>query len=811
MKLFYRASFALVFALAVVSALAAESGSIRGSVTDPLGAAVPNATVKLLQQGRQTAVTTSGKDGTYKFSALAVGRYQVSAEAATFTMQSSPPVYVGGGESEVNIALALGSVEQQVVVTDTGTQIPETQVGASVTVITSDQFQNKLDVFEPLRQVPGAQIVQTGQRGGATSLFVRGGNSTANKVLVDGIPLNDIGGVVNFGLLATSGVEQVEVLRGPNSVLYGSDAMAGVVSLTTRRGTTPLPELSYEFDGGNFNSLRHDASLGGAFHRLDYFGEFSRFDTGNSEPSSEFHNASYLGNAGFAINSSTDLRVTARRTTSAIGLPNAIDFFGIPDDQFQKDQDAYIGVTLQNQTTPHWHNLARYGATRLRLLLENPAPAGIPDGFGDFFGNVVTIRGANGFSATGQAILNFAGGTFPSLFNSSTARDFGYFQSDYSFNSHLTALFGFRMENERGYTLSSFAKNLADRTNYSYIGEVHGSLGSRVYATLGGSVENNAVFGVAVTPRVSLAYYLFRPNSDGPWNGTKLKFNYGQGIKEPSIFDATSSLFGLLSQVPNGPQLISQFHVRPVNAERSRSFDFGVEQLFWNGKGKLAETFFHNRFTNQIEFVDPSAFPQLGVPPSVQALAPFGASINSADTRALGAETELEFNFGRGFRARGAYTYLDAVVERSFTSDNLVIPVMNPNIPNVPIGAFSPLKGGRPFRRAPHTGSFTLDYSRSRLALSFSGYLVSRRDDSTFLTDSFFGNTLLLPNRNLAPGYQKLDFGGSYRLNRHLALYTSVENLASQHYDAAFGFPALPLTLRSGLKVTLGGESWKWR
>ena len=68
---------------------------------------------------------------------------------------------------------------------------------------------------------------------------------------------------------------------------------------------------------------------------------------------------------------------------------------------------------------------------------------------------------------------------------------------------------------------------------------------------------------------------------------------------------------------------------------------------------------------------------------------------------------------------------------------------------------------------------------------------------------------MLLPNRNLAPGYQKIDFSGTYRINRTLALYTSVENLGSQHYDAAFGFPALPLTFRSGLKITLGGESWK--
>jgi vitamin B12 transporter len=805
MKKFYRAG--LVLALAVVSVFAADSGSIRGVVTDPLGAVVPNATVKLLHEEKQAGETTTDKSGAYSFASLAAGRYQVKADAPSFAPQQSGLIYVGNGKpTDVNLALRVGTVSQQVVVTATGTQIPESQVGVSITVLSSDQLVNKLDVLEPLRQVPGAQIVQAGQRGGQTSLFIRGGNSNANKILIDGIPMNEIGGVTDLGPQATTGVEQIEVLRGPNSALYGSDAMSGVVSITTRRGTTPLPELSYAFDAGNFHTLHHDGSLGGANRQLDYFGDFSRFDTDNSVPNSFFHNATYLGNVGWAINSSTELRVTARRSTSANGLPKPIDFFGIPDDSFEKDQNAYIGVTLQNQTTSHWHNLFRYGATRLRRFQDNPTPTGIPDPlFGNFLGKTVTIHGANGFSTTGQAILDF-GGVYPSLFNSSIARDFGYVQSDYTFNSHLTALFGFRMENERGYT-SFGTKSLADRTNYSYIGEVHGSLGNRLYATLGGSVENNAVFGISAVPRASLAYYLVRPQSSGGWNGTKLKFNYGQGIKEPSIFDANFSLFGVLSTQPNGAQTIAQFHIGPVAPERSRSFDVAVEQVFWSGRGKLSATFFHNQFINQVEFVDPTALPQFGVPMS---LAPFGATLNSGATRALGAENELEFNFGHGFRARAGYTYLDAVVTRSFTSDAL-FPSINPNFPTVLIGAFGPLKGSRPFRRAPHTGSFALDYSRPRLSLSLSGYLSSRRDDSTFLSDSFFGNTMLLPNRNLAPGYQKIDFSGSYRINRYLAFYASIENLANEHYDAAFGFPALPLTFRSGLRITLGGESWKMK
>jgi vitamin B12 transporter len=796
MKLLSLAGLMLALALAVIPAFAADSGSIRGTITDPLGAVVPNATVKLIQNAKQVTSTNTDQTGKYSFSSVAPGRYQIAAEAPTFASQTSSPVYVGsGGTAEVNLALKVGTVSQQLIVTSTGTQLPESQVGASVTVISSNDFQDKLDILEPLRLVPGAQVVQTSQRGGVGSVFIRGGNSNANKVLIDGVAVNDIGGLVNFGTLATTGIDHLEVLRGPNSVLYGSDAMAGVVSLTTRRGSTPLPELTYAFDAGNFNSLRHEASLGGAFRRLDYYGAFSRFDTGNSVPNSTFHNATSVANLGWAATSTTDIRFTGWHTNTAVGEPGALDFFGIPNDSFRKEENTFVSATVQNQTTSRWHNLFRYGATRLRVLDENPTPTGIFDPlFGNFLGNTVTIKGANGFSTTGQGILDF-GGTYPSILNTLGNRDTVEIQSDYSLNSHLLGLFGFRYEDERGFTLFGSSKTPAKRQNFGYTGEIQGNLFGRLYATLGMGFEDNAVFGTATTPRVSLAYHLFRPRTDRFWSGTKLKFNYGQGIKEASIGDQSFSLFNLLSTVPGGAQTIAQFHIKPVSAERLRSF----------GRAKLGVTFFHNQFKDQIEFVDPSALPKFGVPSLV---APFGATLNTANTRALGAETEIDLTLGHGFRARADYTYLDAVVLHSFTSD-AVFPSINPAIPNVPIGLFAPLTGARPFRRAPHTASFLLGYSRPKLALSLSGYLVSRRDDSTFITDGFFGPGMALPNRNLAKAYQKIDFGGTYRINRYLALYSSIENLASQHYDAAFGFPNLPFTFRSGMRITLGGESWK--
>ncbi|HEY2116372.1 MAG TPA: TonB-dependent receptor [Candidatus Angelobacter sp.] len=799
MRSFCYAGLVLAFAFAALSAVA-EGSNVHGTITDPLGAVVPEAQVQLFRETKLVASTTTDAEGKYRFSPLPPGRYQVRTTAPSFSTQQSDAIYVGSSSNAVvDITLKVGSVSQQIVVSATGTSLPETQTGASISVVTSDQFQYKPEALEPLRQVPGVQVLENGQRGINESLFIRGGESKFNKVLLDGIPLNEIGGTVDFGGVFTTGIDQAEVLRGPNSVLYGADALAGVVNLTSLRGTTFTPQLSYTFDAGNFSSLHNDAALGGIFRQLDYFSEFGRYDGGNTSANPHFHNATYAGNFGWTPGASTSLRLTVRRVAAKVDVPNAVDFFGIPDDSFQTEDNTYIGATLENQTTSHWHNLLRYGATRQNSQFVNPSPTGILDPvFGNFLGNLVTIRGANGFSTTGQAILDFAG-DYPQRFFILNNSDLLTFQSDYSFGAHLSALFAFNYENERG-------PKPAERNNYSYTGELHGNLWNRLYATLGVGVEKNAVFGLAATPRVSLAYYLVRPRSTGALAGTKLKFNYGQGIQEPDTFSADNSLFALLSQLPDGPQLLSQFHIAPIGAVRSRSFDGGIEQLFWSGRAKLGVTFFDNHFSDEIEFVSPGGLAQLGVPDPIVAATPFGASVNSLATRSLGAETELDLSLGHGFTARAAYTYLDGVVRHSFSSDEL-FPSFNPLFPTIPIGAFSPLVGNRPFNRAPHTASFYLGYARRKVALALSGNFIGRRDSSTFLFDSSFGSTMLLPNRDLAAAYQKIDVSGSYRLNRYLQIYSAIENLASQHYDPAPGFPALPFNFRSGIKVTLGGEA----
>ena len=175
-----------------------------------------------------------------------------------------------------------------------------------------------------------------------------GGNSNETDVLLDGIPINDIGGGVNFAYLASNGISQAEVYRGPDSALYGANASSGVIALTTARGTTAKPFLQYAIDAGNFGTYHQEASLGGVHNAFDYFGDFARIDTSNSYPNSTFHNVSSVGNLGYALTPHIQVRATAHRIAASTGEPNAILFYGIPDVQYLKEHDLYGSATIED-------------------------------------------------------------------------------------------------------------------------------------------------------------------------------------------------------------------------------------------------------------------------------------------------------------------------------------------------------------------------------------------------------------------------------------------------------------------------------
>lgn len=808
--------FALLSACLLLAAAPLRAVVVQGRVTDPLGAPIAYATVALVQNGQVIVSSRTMSDGTYQLTSAATGRFFVLAGGTSFRQLATQSFYGGSLDGvEQNVVLEPEWVRQSILVTETGTPLPQGQLSAAITGLSKTDFINRADMVDVLRQVAGVNVVQTGQRGGVTSVFIRGGNSDSNKFVFDGAPIEDIGGRFDLSTIASTGVANVEAYRGPNSVLYGSDAAAGVIGFSTPRGSTSFPSLIYEGDAGNFGTYRNEVQLGGTHSSLDYYGGFSNLQTKNSIPGSEYHNIVETANLGWAVSSATSIRVAARNADIATGLPNAYKFYQIANDAKQSDQNTFMTGTIDHNFSGIWHALVRYGMARKREQSTQWSPTGIYDAVdGIYLGNPVTIKGANGYSASGQAILNYAG-TYPVTSELVSNRDNLYAQVDYQFRSYLTAIGGFRYEDERGADrYPGYTNDSLERANYDYMLQIGGNFKNRIFYSLGGGIEKNQLYGTEGTPRAGLSYYAVRPGA-GKFHGTKLNFNFAKGVQEPNITDQFYSLYQVLNTY-GGQQSAAQYGIGPIGAENSRTYDGGAEQSLFSERVLLRVNYFHNEFGNQVESVPATALnqllPQLSSQQLKQIIAAYNAAsvtptLNSMAFRAQGIESEVQYGIGKNIFIRGGYTYLDAVVQHSFSSDALS-PTYNTasSFPSVPIGVYSPLRGARPFRRPPHTGFVTVTYTGKQFTVVANGAFSSRSDDSTYLgySDASFGNSLLLPNRNLNQSYAKLDVGAVYQVLPWLGIYTQIDNLLSDQHISPIGYPSLPFNYRTGLRFALG-------
>ncbi len=778
--------------------------TVAGAVVDPLGNPVSHAVVTLLQDGLERAVATTGAAGTFRFDAVAPGRYRVRVVATPFNPVTSDEVFADPqGTPRLRVSLQLG-VREDVVVTASATALPASQVGAPVTVIDRDDLDRmaRVDLLGALATVPSVQVAQTGERGDSASLFIRGGASNFNKVLIDGVPANDIGGFYDFSAIASTGVDRVEVLRDANSVLYGSDALAGVVDITTRRGTTRVPQASFGGEVGTLGTARGDASFGGVVGRLDYFSELSRFGTDNNVPNDVYRDTAYAGRFGGVLGGRATVSATVRANDSRIGQPNAVALYGLADDSSARDRSIDSGVTMNVQAGDRWEATARFGVMTHRFQFLNPTPTGEPfDPFGygaNYLGDTVTVSGANGYSVTGRAILDF-GGAYPQAYVQKTRRETVSGQATYHAARALDVSAGAHVDHEYGSTDAGSAAS-ATRTNGGAFAEMRVAVG-RTFATAGIGLEHNAVFRYAATPRVSVATYLRAASATEAVGSTKLTFNAGTGIKAPSISQELSSLYAVVQGVPG----LASPGLSPIGPERSRSTDIGVEQGFWGERVKARAALFDNRFSDLIEFVSNTALPTLGIPVDVASATPYGAYVNSSSYYARGAELATEVKVSDALQVAASYTYLAAAVTRSFSSDALA-PSVNPAFPGIEIGVYAPLVGGRPFRRPANSGSVTVSYGRGPVALGLSAAFSGKADDSTYLSDPYFGSSMLLPNKGLNPAYQRVDLTGSYRLAAGVRTYVAIGNLLDESYSSVFGYRALPRTIRVGATLTVGGD-----
>jgi vitamin B12 transporter len=794
--------------------LPAKGVSVHGTVTSPLGIPLANARIQLIQGRKVAAFTFSLQDGSYEVRSAVPGRFVLLISAAPFTPSIGRPFY--GGITNVvtqDIVMEYSTITPQLTTTATGIPTPLPQIPSAITLIPIQNLSTQVGILNDLRQSPGTFAVQTGQAGSPIALYVRGGSSTANQVLMDGIPAADIGGLFDYSSISTTTLAGPELYRGANSALYGTGTEASVVHLATTRSNFLAPVLDYTGDAGNFHTYRNEAIVSGAINKLDYQAAFSRFNTSNAIPLDEYHTTNSIANIGYSILTNTLARFTLRNIDSAVGLPQAHDIYAISASGKRADQDLYSGITVENVLAGNWHNLVRYGIARKREQVQQFTPAGEPvttidDGIPDttYYGNTVSLRGANGYIATGQAA--FLTPSFDAVSN----RDELLYQTNYTFPYRIAALFSFQYENERGRLLETATSDnqQTQRTNFLYTLQLQGDIKHRVFYSLGGAIEQNSLYGIAGTPRIGLAYAPVRPGKRW-FRGTNLRANVATGVQEPSVANQFTSLYDRLQQTGN-QSAITTYNVIPITFERSRTYDFGIDQNILNQKVILKAGYFHNQFNHQLEFIGPNGLEQyFGIPATIATELP-PATLNSLAYRTQGMELEVQYRPVNHLFLDGGYTYLASIVLQSFSSDAVAAangnPITNPNIPGIAIGALSPLVGSRPFRRPPSTGYFAVEFVANRFSTALKGALASRSDDSTFQlnNDRNGGNTLLLPNRDLDFGYAKLDFNMLLNVTRHVTVFTQLDNLLGQQHIGPIGYPGLPFTFRAGAKIRIGGN-----
>ncbi len=514
-------------------------------------------------------------------------------------------------QMEFTVSLRLATASETVVVTGTRTPVPGEAAGADVDTLTAGQLitMQPTAASEAIRFLPGAIVNDAGQRGGLTSLFVRGGESRYNKVIVDGVAINEPGGTFDFGTLRLDQADRIEFVRGAQSTLYGSDAMTSVVQVWTRVGSTPVPEFSFGADGGNFTTARGYAALAGARGRFDYNLFGSQFNTSGAGINNAYSDSLEGANVGAALSRRTSLRVRFRHSNSHTGVSGEWNFNGSPlqppDPSDWSQLNDLLGSAELAVTGPSgWqHHLTGFDYVyRYKELNLN----GDPDRVFDFPSHEVDHINRAGFE----------------------------YQGDYSERSWAHTTFGYRIENENG-----FVGNLA------YGAQTQGQrLSNDVYAqqqitwknlTLiaGGRFVHNSAFGNIGVPRLAMTWQALRGGEI--FSGTRLRFSYATAFKEPRLEETFNG-------IPANPYNIPNPGLKP---EHTRAFEAGLQQDLLHGKYVFTATYFNNLFHDQINYVtvDPINF--------------VGEYSNVNQALAHGAEVGLQAKLRSRLLLNTAYTY----------------------------------------------------------------------------------------------------------------------------------------------------------
>ena len=746
----------LVFAVSII--LQAQSNSpdahLSGTLIDASGGGVGGVQVTARLEGQPNAQTWSAVStpaGEYSL-AVPAGRCHVRFLRPPFISRDFVVELAAGESRSLSFRLDLERLSSSVIVTAQAEPILAQETSASVTVITRDEIDNRQSTTLPelLLYSQGIAIGRTGPEGGATSVFLDGGNSNFTKVLVDGTTVNEPGNAVDFSNFSLDNIDKVEIVHGAESALYGTDAVVGVIQVFTHRGATRIPSFSAFADGGSFATGHGGGQLSGLLGAFDYSTAASYFETEGQGPNDRFLNRALSGNMGYSFRGANQLRLSLRNYTSDAGNPGQTLFLPADTDQHSALHFFSANARWDFDTGTHWHHEINGAESYNHEFIDNPKQ--------EFF-----IPNDPFCPQLSPSAVPAVGCDFPFMATNQYNRGSLNARTSYLLPKFgVTAGYQDEVENA---SLSALNGNRVRRNNQGGLLDFRYLPHPRVSLNFGVRAEANGNFGTRVVPRVgaSLALHLGK----GFWGDTRYRIFYGQGIKEPR-FDQS---FGTDKCNPGNPSL---------KAEASKTWNTGVEQKLANDRLKLSANYFSNRFYDITSFA--FCFPGGPCPVTPPPGCPngFGTFFNTDLARARGTNIAVEARPLHWLMVIGNYSYDDSLV------------IASPN-------AFDPsqIPGNRLLRRPPHSGSLTMNAAFHQLNVSLAGYFTGERTDSDFLG--------LHLTRN--PGYARFDLATRYNLGRGISFYARASNLFDKRYQDVLGFPALGRDIRLGLNYRFSGKN----
>ena len=676
-------SVAIAGTLAAALPHPAAADSLEGRILDPQQRVVPSAEIRLFDRASgQVREAMSGPDGSYAFEDIPPGDYVLEAQGSSGALSGATVIRVEGSSSS-DLALGVSGVTAEVVVTASSTPLTVQETAKAVDVIDAEELvlRNEMSVAEAVRTLPGIRVQSLGGPGSFTTIQTRGMRSHDTAVLIDGMRFRDAastqGDATGFlAHLATVDTEQIEVMRGSGSSLYGSSAMAGVINITSRTGGGPA-QGDVLVEGGGLGLFRSVPSIRGgvADDRLTYSGAVSYLDVAKGVRGA---------NPYRSISPQGMVRYQFTPTFSATGR-----LWYTVDDVRLRDSPSFPAAVLANFPAAGIVPAVALPTNQLELYEQGlPFSGGsatfVPsandpdnDRKSSFLNGMATVRHSIG-AGTNYRISYQGVDTNREFIDGPRGSGFQPLAVNSShFNGHIdtvqarldsaigtTNFFsaGYEFEREQYYREASGDAATVTIASYSqalYAQDRIELLDSRLQLSFGGRFQTfnlpdpvfvggshpygdlNFAAPNAYTGDAALAYFF-------PDNGTKLRLHVGNSYRVPSPFERFGGSFSSFSRS------FSFWGDPGLNPERSVAYDGGIDQWLFDSQVQLSATVFYTDLQETILF-DFANFPAANDP-----FGRFGGYRNTGGGRARGVETSVQAAPSLSTRLRVSYTYTDA-------------------------------------------------------------------------------------------------------------------------------------------------------